>query len=168
MTYTYIIYNIIKEQRSNKKCNKQRFLISLFNICINFLINIHKCSYIFYIYLNQFMIYYIISRSNSQIFAPLISFVFLNLIFNLILPWLILLWMSFIIFLYTSFDLLSFLFLLYHSFFSFSSTTLRKIVFWAWITEHIEIHCVSSLSISILVSQQHYSHALRSDTKRQT
>lgn len=76
--------------------------------------------------------------------------------------------MSFIIFLYTSFDLLSFLFLLYHSFFSFSSTTLRKIVFWARITEHIEIHCVSSLSISILVSQQHYSHALRSDTKRQT
>lgn len=130
---------------------------SLFNICINFnFLNMHQCGYIFYIH--SIRIYY---RSNFAdcVFALLISFVFPLLMFP---------WTNFIS-LYRSFNLLSFLSLLYHSFFSFSSTTLRKIVFWARITEHIEIHCVSSLSISILVSQQqHYSHALRSDTKRQT
>lgn len=49
------------------------------------------------------------------------------------------------------------------------STTYRKMVFQARIAEHIEIHCESSLSISIPVSQQRCgSHALWSNAKRQT
>lgn len=70
MIFTYIIYNIIKEQRSNKKYTKI-MLTSFFIICknFNFFINMHKCSYIFYIYLNQFMIYYITSRSNFADFC---------------------------------------------------------------------------------------------------